>query len=54
MSADDQIDRPEEPNEEEDVVAHSFVAEESGEDYPGRKRKIADEFGDDDLSRKRK
>ena len=56
MSTEDRIDRPEEPEEEEDVVAHTSFVDESGEDDPARKRKrkIADEPGDDEFSRKRK
>lgn len=59
MSADEQTDLRDKPEgEEEDVVAHRYVANEAAEDDPERKRKRkrkqSEESEGDDLGRKRK
>jgi hypothetical protein len=56
MSDEQARKRAESENNDEDVIAHSFVIEEPGEDDPERKRKRkqAEDAESDELGRKRK
>jgi hypothetical protein len=54
MSSEEQVDRPEKP--EEDVVAHRYLIDEPEEGDPSKKRRrrVADDLGDDEFDKKKK